>query len=76
MPAMPWWAMLFFLFVMPLLQPVTQFGANKLQKTSNGPQQPQSTAQQQTQPQPYITYHEGRWWKLENGQWYVWTEKK
>lgn len=68
---MPWWVMLFSILIMPLLQPLTDYGANKLQTTLGLKPAPQV---QQAQPQPYITYHDGRWWKLENGQWYVWQE--
>jgi hypothetical protein len=49
---------------MPVVQPALQNGVQKMS----------AKIQQQAQPQPYITYHEGRWWKLENGQWYVWKE--
>jgi hypothetical protein len=63
---MNWVVMLLLSIVMPVVQPALQ---NGVQKMSAKIQNVQS-------PQPYITYHEGRWWKLENGQWYVWTENK
>lgn len=70
---MNWIVMLILSVVMPVVQPVVQNGVHQLQtKVQERVQQRQA---QQFQPQPYITYHEGRWWKLENGQWYVWQEQ-
>jgi hypothetical protein len=62
---MNWVVMLLVSIFMPVVQPAVQNGVQRLS----------AKIQQQSQPQPYITYHEGRWWKLENGQWYVWQEK-
>lgn len=78
MPAMPWWAMLFVVLVLPLLQPVTQFGADKVQKTLglNQPQQVQNNVQPANQQRPYVVYHNGQWWKFENNQWYVWRQQQ
>lgn len=77
---MPWWAMLLSVLLLPLLQPLTEFGAEKLHTVLHGKpaikqQQPapQPPAPQQQQ-QPYIVYHEGRWWKMENNQWYFWVQ--
>jgi hypothetical protein len=53
--------------LMPVVQPALQNGVQKMSA---------KIQQVSSQPQPYITYHEGRWWKLENGQWYVWKENK
>lgn len=61
---MNWVVMLLVSIFMPVVQPAMQNGMQKLAVK----------IQQAQQPQPYITYHEGRWWKLENGQWYVWQE--
>lgn len=72
---MPWWVMLFSILVLPLLQPLSEYGSNKLQTTLGLKNVQQQQSLQQQQPQPYIVYHEGRWWKFENNQWYVWTQK-
>ena len=65
---MSWVWILITMFVAPVVQPVVNNVAQKVQAKVQQTQinQPQSTQQ------PYIVYHEGRWWKLENGQWYVW----
>ena len=79
MPVMPWWAMLFVVLFMPLLQPITQYGADKVQKTlglNSQPQQVQNNEQLAGQPRPNIVYHNGQWWKFENNQWYVWRPQK
>jgi hypothetical protein len=52
----------------PIVSPILQHGAQRLQARL----QVQQTAPQVAQPQPYVVYHEGRWWKFENNQWYVW----
>jgi hypothetical protein len=70
---MPWWVMLFSILVMPLLQPITDYGANKLQVMLGLKQQQQPVSNPAQQPQPYIVYHNGQWWKFENNQWYVWS---
>jgi hypothetical protein len=68
---MNWIVMLIMSIVMPVVQPMVQNGVQQVQTRV------QARIQQQAQqPQPYITYHEGRWWKLENNQWYVWTEQR
>ena len=64
---MNWVVMLLMSFLMPVVQPALQNGVQKMSA---------KIQQVSSQPQPYITYHEGRWWKLENGQWYVWQENK
>lgn len=66
---MNWVVMLLLSIVMPVVQPALQNGVQKMSAKIQNVQVTQ-------QPQPYITYHEGRWWKLENGQWYVWQENK
>ena len=79
MPAMPWWAMIVVVLILPLLQPVTQYGSDRLQKTLgvNQPQQVQNNVQQAAdQPRPYVVYHNGQWWKFENNQWYVWSQQQ
>ena len=63
---MNWVVMLLVSIFMPVVQPALQNGVQKLS----------AKVQQVQQQQPYVTYHEGRWWKLENGQWYVWQENK
>jgi hypothetical protein len=67
------WLFVVLSFLMPMIQPVVQTGAQKLQARMQGYQQTSAVTKPQINPQPYITYHEGRWWKLENGQWYVWN---
>lgn len=62
---MNWVVMLLMSLLMPVVQPALQNGVQKMSA---------KIQQVSSQPQPYITYHEGRWWKLENGQWYVWQE--
>ena len=64
---MNWVVMLLMSILMPVVQPAVQNGVQKMSA---------KIQQISSQPQPYITYHEGRWWKLENGQWYVWQENK
>lgn len=64
---MNWVVMLLVSIFMPVVQPALQNGVQKMSA---------KIQQVSSQPQPYITYHEGRWWKLENGQWYVWKENK
>jgi hypothetical protein len=66
MSEMNWVVMLLMSILMPVVQPTLQNGVQKMS----------AKIQQVSQPSPYITYHEGRWWKLENGQWYVWQENK
>ena len=61
---MHWLVMVLVSIFMPVVQPMLQ----------NGVQHMSAKIQQQAQPRPYITYHDGRWWKLEHGQWYVWQE--
>lgn len=63
---MNWVVMLLMSIFMPVVQPTLQ----------NGVQQLAAKVQQRSvsQPQPYITYHNGQWWKLENGTWYVWVQ--
>jgi hypothetical protein len=69
---MSWMMMLFSLLILPLLQPLTDYGSDKLQKTLGVKQ----VHQQVQQPQPYTVYHNGQWWKFENNQWYVWQENR
>jgi len=55
----------------PVLQPVVQTGVERVRDRV------QARVQQQLQkPQPAanVVYHEGRWWRFEGGQWYVWTD--
>ena len=61
---MNWVVMLILSIVMPVVQPALQNGVQKLS----------ARIQSSAPPQPYITYHEGRWWKFENNRWYVWQE--
>ena len=60
------WLMILLSVFLPIVQPVVQTGAAKLQAKL----QPQQQVQQQQQ--PHIVFHNGRWWKYEGGQWYVW----
>lgn len=62
---MNWIVMLLMSLLLPVVQPALQNGVQKMSA---------KIQQISSQPQPHITYHEGRWWKLENGQWYVWQE--
>lgn len=64
---MNWIVVLLMTLFTPVVQPMIQQGAQRVQARLQQ-NQPAYT------PQPYIVYHEGRWWKLENGQWYVWIE--
>lgn len=59
--------------LIPILQPVSDYGASKMRETFNNtpPQQQQA---QWPQDQPRIVYHNGEWWKYENNQWYVWRQ--
>ncbi|NDD53227.1 hypothetical protein EBZ39_05030 [bacterium] len=61
---MNWLLTLLLAIIVPVVQPMVHNGVQRMQ-AKMAPQQ---------QPQPYITFHEGRWWKLENGQWYVWQQ--
>jgi hypothetical protein len=61
---MNWLVMVLVSLFMPVVQPMVHNGVQRLS----------AKMQQPVQQQPYITYHEGRWWKLENGQWYVWQD--
>ena len=72
---MPWWVMLFSILILPILQPLTDYGSNKLQ-TTLGLKPAQQQVQQQAAPQPYIVYHNGEWWRYENNQWYVWRQNR
>lgn len=60
------WLMVLLTFFMPVVQPMVQTGVAKVQAKLQ-----QQQVQQQQQPQ--IVFHEGRWWKYEQGQWYVWV---
>jgi hypothetical protein len=62
---MNWVVMVLVSIFLPIVQPVVQ----------NGVQKVAARVQQQAQPQPYIVYHNGEWWKLENNQWYVWRQQ-
>ena len=70
---MNWIAFIIMSILAPVVQPMVHNGIQRVQTRLQ--QQVQGQPQQSAQPQPYITYHEGRWWKLENGQWYVWQEQ-
>lgn len=56
-------------FVIALFLPVMQQGVQRVQQRVEA----RMAQQQQAQQQPHIVFHEGRWWKLENNVWYVWT---
>lgn len=64
---MNWIAMLLMTILAPIVQPMVQHGAQRVQARlqQNQPQYVQPS------PRPYFVYHEGRWWKFENNQWYV-----
>ena len=65
---MNWVVMLLVSLFVPVVQPALQNGVQKLAaKVQNV---------QQVAPQPHIVYHNGEWWKLENGQWYVWRQNR
>jgi len=63
---MNWIVMLIMTILAPVVQPMVQRGAERVQAQlqQNQPQYGQPS------PQPRFVYHEGRWWKFENGQWY------
>ena len=61
---MNWLLTLLMAILVPALQPVV----------NNGVQRMQAKIVTQQQPQPHIVFHEGRWWKYDQGQWYVWTQ--
>lgn len=75
--------LMIFTLLMPLLQPVAQFGAAKMQERLGvQPQQSHSVATQPmmqgpppvVRPQPPQYHFDGaRWYKYENGQVYVWN---
>lgn len=60
---MNWLVMLLMSLFVPVVQPMIQQGAQNIQ----------ARMQQAQQPAPQVVFHEGRWWKYEGGQWYVWT---
>lgn len=74
---------LIFTLLMPLFQPLAQFGANKVhEKLGIPPQQSQQVATQpmmqgptpMVPPQPPQYHFDGvKWYKYENGQVYVWN---
>lgn len=53
----------------PVVQPVIQTGVEQLRDRV----QVRVQQLQQPQQQAYVVYHEGRWWRCEQGQWYMWT---
>jgi hypothetical protein len=59
--------MLIVTLLTPIVQPIVQHSAQRVQARlqQNQPQYVQPS------PQPQFVYHEGRWWKFENNQWYV-----
>lgn len=59
------WLFLVLTLVVPMFQPVVQTSIHKMHV---------AVQQRRHPPQPHVVYHEGRWWKLENGQWYVWVQ--
>jgi hypothetical protein len=69
--------------LMPFLQPVAQFGANKMQEKLGVPQQQSQPVAMQpmmqgpspmVRPQPPQYRFDGaKWYKYENGQTYVWN---
>jgi len=67
---MSWIVVLIVTLFTPLVQPVIQHGAQRVQARLQ-----QNQPQYVSQP-PYFVYHEGRWWKFENNQWYVYVENK
>jgi hypothetical protein len=65
---MNWLVYLLMALVMPAVQPVVQ------QRIQQRLQRTQALVQQQpSQPQPQVVFHEGRWWKYDQGQWWVWS---
>jgi len=75
-------AFLILALLVPFLQPITDYGSSKLRDRLGV--QPKPAAQVQPTPpvidtnrqQPYIVYHEGLWWKLENNRWYIWRQNQ
>ena len=68
---------IFLSLLMPFIMPVMEYNAEKFEAQLRAPaKQPQTMPAAQFQPRPYITYHDGRWWKFENNQWYVWVEER
>jgi hypothetical protein len=68
---MNWIVMLVLAVLTPVIQPAVQTGVARVQERV------QTAVQRVQQPnvqQPYVVFHEGRWWKYEGGQWYVWVE--
>jgi hypothetical protein len=66
--------MLFSILILPILQPLTDYGASKVQEALKA--KPAVVQQQQAVPRPYIVFHNGEWWKFENNQWLVWRQNK
>jgi len=70
-------ALIIMTILTPIVSPIVQHGAQRIQaRLQQSPAQSFSSMTAQPMPQPYIVYHEGRWWKLENNQWYVYVEVK
>lgn len=74
---------LIFTLLMPFLQPLSQFGADKVQEKLGVQRYPSQQVAQQPmmqgptpayQPQPPQYHFDGvKWYKYENGRTYVWT---
>lgn len=64
---MNWIMFLVVTLLVPIVQPIVHHSAQHMQTRmqQNRPEYVQPS------PQPYFVYHEGRWWKFENDQWYV-----
>jgi hypothetical protein len=67
---MNWLIALLVSVLTPVLQPVVQTSVERVRDRV----QARVQQLQQSQPAANVVYHEGRWWRFENGQWYVWTE--
>lgn len=61
---MNWLLLLLVTMFAPIVQPAINRGAHHMQAQFR-------QNQPQTLSAPRFVYHEGRWWKFEQGQWYV-----
>lgn len=67
---MNWLIMLLAAIFVPVVQPVVQNGVHHVQaRVTQRMQQPTPPAQA-----PHVVFHNGEWWKYEQGQWWVWRE--
>lgn len=65
-------ALIIMTILTPIVSPIIQHGAQRIQSRLQQSQaQSFSSMTAQPTPPPYFVYHEGRWWKFQNNQWYV-----